>query len=353
MRTIRPTPLVLVAAGALALSACSDDASDAPAPTETETVTATETETVSPAPTDTDSPTTAPSPTSTEAGVPDLSSPCELPAGEASGIDSVSFAVPDGWQVEQGNCEFFDPAASELETGTEPDTALAVRIEPVDFATVAESEGLDEEARWTGARSGYPAVRILGQSTGEGLRQAGEPQLQWLVDLGTGSGEQGATLVMTARPSDGADADLAAEALDRIAQTIRVTPNATDATSIVVARAEGGGMPYAVTYDEMEGCVLLHAGGPSDEVVDDACDVELGGADIAGTILSDGEREVVAGLAPARAVVVESDAASAPYGGITTAVEGASLFAYDAVDTPIEVRAVDATGQELATATIE
>ncbi len=52
-------------------------------------------------------------------------------------------------------------------------------------------------------------------------------------------------------------------------------------------------------------------------------------------------------------MVVESDAATAPYGGITTAVEGASLFAYDAITTPLEVRAVAGTGEELATTTIE
>ncbi len=355
MRSIRRTPLVLVAVGALALSACSDDASEEPIPTDTETVTSTETETetVSPTPTGTDTPTTEPSPTSTAADVPTLSSQCELSADDASGIESVTFAVPEGWQVEDGNCEFLDPAANDLEAGTEPDTALALRIEPVDFATVAEAEGIEEGARWTGARSGYPAVRISGESTGQGLAPEGEPVLQWLVDLGAGTGEQGATLVMSARPSDGADADLAAQALDRIAQTVRVTPNATDSTPIVVTRAQGGGMPYAVTYNEMEGCFLLHAGGPADEVVDDACDVELDGAEIAGAILSDGDREVVAGLAPAQAVVVESDAASAPYGGITTSVEGASLFAYDAIYSPLEVRAVDATGQTLATTSIE
>ena len=354
VRSIRRTPLVLVAAGALALSACSDDPSTDPAPTDTETVTTTETrtETVPPSPTDTASPPASPSPTTTEAGVPSLSSTCELQPADAVGVESVTFAVPDGWQVEQGNCEFLDPALEQLEEGTEPDSALSIRIASADFAAVSDTDEIDGEIRWTGAISGYQAVRIRGDAAGQGIRPEGEPVQLYLVDLDTGTDEQGATLVMSAGPSSGASFELAAQALDRIAQTVRVTPNATDSTAIVVNRSEGGGTPFAVTYDQMEGCFLLHAGGPSDEVVDEACDVELDGTEIAGAILSDGDREVVAGLAPALAVLVESDAATAPYGGITTPVEGASLFSYEAIGSPLEVRAVDATGQTLATSSI-
>ena len=107
-----------------------------------------------------------------------------------------------------------------------------------------------------------------------------------------------------------------------------------------------------MTYDTAEGCFRLHAGSPSGDVVDESCDVSFGGDEIAGTILTSGDQQVVAGLAPALAAVVESDAASAPYGGITTPTEGGSLFAYDAIRTPLDVRADDAAGNELASATI-
>ena len=357
MHPIRRTPLALVAAGALVLTACSsDDAGPSPTDTETVTATETETETVTPSPTGTD--TTSPSPaptstsTSTEAGVPGLSGTCELDTSAAPRVDSITYAVPEGWQVEEGNCRFLDPELDELSQGTEPGAAISIDVSDADFRDVSDTDSVEGEIRWIGARSGFQAVRIRGGAAGQALRPEGEAVQLVLVDLDAGTDEQGGTLVMSANPSEGASFELAAEALDRIAQTVRITPNATDATPIVVARAEGGGAPFSVTYDQMEGCFLLHAGGPADEVVDDDCDVERDGREIAGTILTDGDREVVAGHAPALATVVESDAASAPYGGITTPVEGGSLFAYDAIRTPLDVRADDAAGQELASATI-
>ena len=355
MQTIRHTPLVLAAAGVLALTACTgDDTTDPAGSTDTETVTATETETVttSPGATDTTTPRPTDTSTSTEAGVPAMSGTCELDATDAPGVDAITYAVPDGWQVEEGTCEFLDPELDELAQGTEPDAAIHIDVTDADFRDVSSTESIDGEIRWTGARSGYQAVRIRGGAAGQGIRPEGEAVQLVLVDLDPGTDERGGTLVMSAGPSSGAGFDLAAQALDRIAQTVRITPNATDAMPIVVTRAEGGGTPFAVTYDTVEGCFRLHAGSPSDDVVDESCDVSFGGDEIAGTILTSGDQQVVAGLAPALAAVVESDAASAPYGGITTPTEGGSLFAYDAIRTPLDVRADDAAGNELASATI-
>ncbi len=186
----------------------------------------------------------------------------------------MTFAVPEGWQVEDGSCEFFDPALEQLEEATEPDAAIGIRISDTDFRAASQTDEIEGEIRWTGARSGYQAVRIRGDGAGQGLRPEGEPVQLYLIDLDTGTDEQGATLVMSAGPSSGAEFELAAEALDRIAQTVRVTPNAAEGGPVVVTRAEGGGTPYAVTHDLDEGCFRLHAGGPTDEVVDEACDVD-------------------------------------------------------------------------------
>ena len=357
MQPLRRHPLVVVVAGALALSACTGDEAGTADPTPTQTVTATKTDAVTPTPTGTPSDesgaTASPSATSTATGVPALTSQCQLQPPAGAAVPSVTFAVPEGWQVDEGNCEFLDPALGRLEQGTEPDAALGIRVTGTDVRTASQTEEIEGEIRWTGARSGYRAVRIRGGAAGQGIRPQGEPVQLYLVDLDAGPDEQGGTLVMRAAPSSGASFERAAQALDRIAQTVRIEPPATDTAPIVVTRTETGGAPYAVTYDPEAGCFRLHAGGPTDEVVDDACDVALDGREVAGAILEDGDRHVVAGLAPPRAVVVESDAASAPYGGITTPVEGASLFAYEAIMSPLDVRAIAATGERLATATIE
>ena len=322
--------LALAAVAGLALTACTDDA---------------------PPPAD---PTTSPSPTEARADVPSLATRCTLQAPQLDAVDRVAFAVPDGWQVEESSCEFFDPVLEALGEGTEPDAALGVRISDADFATAAAPGGeIQEEVLHVGARSGRQAVRVRAESTGEGLRPEGQPVLRWLVDLDPGTDEQGGTLVMAATSSSGADFDRAAAALDRVAQTIRVVPAAVEDGPVVVTRMEGGGAPWTVTHDRDDGCFRLRPGGPTDEPVDEACDVAPAEDGIAGAVLTDGDLAVVAGIAPPLAVLVESEAADAPSGAITTPVEGGSLFAYpSAGGAPVDLRAVDADGRSLTTATI-
>lgn len=360
-----PRLAVVAAAGALVVTACTTDEVDDPTPAGTDTAspTATDTSTPSPttpSPTDTSTPsptaggpeTSSPSPTGTAADVPALSGLCQLESTEVD-IERVEFAVPEGWQVEDGNCEFFDPALDELEPATEPDNAVSVRIADTDYSMVADPDGIAVESRHVGARSGYQAVRVSGESTGEGLRPEGSPILLWVVDLDAGTDEQGGTLVVSARSSSGADFDLAAQAADRMAETLRITPTAVDeGAPIAVTRTEGGGTPWTVTFDPAEGCFHLRPGGPTDDPADEACDVEAGRDTVDGAILSDGDLEVVAGLAPPLAARVDSDAADGPRGGVTTSLEGASAFAYDATTTPLDVRAVDVAGRTLATGTV-
>ena len=352
-----------VAGTALVLAACSTGSpTDAPEPTTGTTEPASPTD--SPAPIDTGA-ATSPTPTGTTedptptdrgtvaAGVPDLSARCTAEPDADSGlaIEQVEYAVPEGWQVD-GSCEFLDPALDELASETQPDTALGIRVEPVDFATAAAGDELDRVRRWIGARSGHQAVRLAGESSGEGLRPAGEPTVRWLVDLDPGSDDAGGTLVLSAHPSGGADLALAAEAVDRIAQTVRVVP-AADPDAVVVTRVEGGGQPWTVTHGPDDGCLRLRAGGPDDEVQDEACDVSAPDDGPSGAVLTDGDVRVVAGLAPATAVRVETDADATLAGSVTTAVEGASLDAHPAPQAPVEVTAVDAAGTPIGSTTVE
>lgn len=364
----RPLRAVTLLAVGVLVSACTGDAADAPA---TQTPTTTSSSVASPSPdtpspdtpgTDTPttgptSPTTAASPTgaateATAAEIPALSRRCRLDAGADTGADRVVFAVPEGWPVGPDGCQYLDPALESLPSQTEAPVAVTVSVSDQDFATVAQTEQIDGEVRHLGARSGYQAVRIAGESAGQALRPEGDPVLLWLVDLDAGTDEQGGALVLRATPSEGAPFALAAEAADRIAGTLRVLPAAAPDAPVVVTRTEGGGMPFSVTYDVDTGCFQLRPGGPTDAPADEACDVEAPDGGIRAVILSNGSREVVAGLAPPRTTRVASDAATAPYGAVTVGLDGAAAFAYDAIRTPIEVRALDAVGDRLATATV-
>ena len=349
----RRVPIVVVV-GALLLAACASDpttettASPSPTPTPTTATAGPTAPTTSPTAA---SPTTPTADATDAAGVPALASTCELDAG-ATAARQVTFAFPDGWQVADGNCEVFDPSLDQVPADGEAPAAVTVRVRAEDFAAAERTEDIEGEIRHVGARSGYQAVRIQGGSAGQAMEADAEPVHVWLVDLDAGADEQGGTLAMTARPSDGAGFAQAAQALDRMAQTVQVTPHAVEDGPVVVTRVEGGGTPWTVTHDLDAGCFRLRPGGPTDAPADEACGLDPAGDGIAGAVLEHGDQQVVAGFAPPRAVLVSSDAAAAPYGAVTTPIEGASLFAYEAARTPIEVRAVDAAGEALATTTV-
>ena len=351
MHVARRVPIAVGVVGALVMTACGSDpateATASPSPTPT-------TSTSRPTPTTASTPTSSPTPTAdvtAAAGVPALGATCELDAGSTA-ARQVTFAFPDGWQVADGNCEAFDPSLERVSADGEASAAVTVRVRAEDFAAASQTEDIEGEIRHVGARSGYQAVRIQGGSAGQALEADAEPVHVWLVDLDAGTDQQGGTLAMTARPSDGAGFAQAAEALDRMAQTVQVTPHAVEDGPVVVTRSEGGGMPWTVTHDLDAGCFRLRPGGPTDEPVDEACDLDPAGDGIAGVVLEHDDRQVVAGHAPPLAVLASSDAATAPYGAVTLPVEGASLFAYEAIRTPLDVRAVDATGETIATTTV-
>ena len=188
-------------------------------------------------------------------------------------------------------------------------------------------------------------MRIRGGAAGQAIRPEGEAVQLVLVDLDAGTDEQGGTLVMSADPSEGASFELAAEALDRIAQTVRIPPAPPTRRRSWSRAAEGGGAPFSVTYDQMRDASASTRAAPPTRPSTSPVTCPSTAARSPAPSSTVRRPQVVAGLAPALATVVESDAATAPYGGITTPVEGGSLFAYDAIRTPLDVRADDAAGQ--------
>lgn len=349
-RTSRPL-LATTLAAALALTACGPQQADAPLSEDVPAASTGSETTAPPTPTEatdetTDEPTEAPT-----TAVPALGAHCTVPV-ELTGVDRIEFAAPDGWRIGNG-CEFFDPVAEEVEPNTEPDVAVTVDVSDTPFHEAAEpGPETRDEIRHVGARSGHQMVRIRAEATGRGLYPEGTPTLTHLVDLDPGTDEDGGTLVLAARPSSGADFPLAAEALDRMLDTVRVVPTADDAgEAAVISRVEGGGAPWTVTWTG--DCLRLHAGAPDGEVVDEACDLPAAQDGIRGIVLGDDQLQVVAGFAPARSARVSSDAASAPYGAVTQPMEGSAAFAYTPIDTPVQVRALDPAGDQLATATLE
>lgn len=153
--------------------------------------------------------------------------PCVVDV-ELPQVDRVQFAAPPDWLVD-GGCAFLDPEIDTLDPGTEAGTALSIQVTPASFADAADtSDTLRDTTRQVGTRSGYRAVRIEGVSTGAGLHEKGTKRLLWLVDLGAGPDQEGATLVASAQASGSTDFATAAAVLDRLADTLLVRPAASD-----------------------------------------------------------------------------------------------------------------------------
>lgn len=273
---------------------------------------------------------------------------------DLSGGEQIEFAYPEGWQVEDGDCQFFDPRRDSLASDTEPDVAMSVRVSDVAFSdAIAADPATRDEITYVSATAGRATVRVRATATGQAQRPEGAPSLVYLVDLGDEGGEGdggGRTLIATASASRSASFDLAAHALDSTMRTLSIAPPIPAAETAAVTHRATGPTPYAVTFDHE--CFRLHRPGPTDAPVDEACGVSLDDEAMAATLLEDGDLQVAAGLGPPRAGFVVSDAASAPYGALTMGLEGATAFAYEVVGLPVEVRALDRHQEPLATTTL-
>lgn len=354
MRPSRTAAVLLAAV--LALAACSGDEE----PTEEPSPTITPSPTVSPTATSTDrddataSPSPTPAPTTTRtaggdpaAAVPAIADTCTVnaPTGEA---DDIRIAYPEGWLVQEG-CEWFDPEAETVEQGTEPAVAVSWRVSDVAFGRAADvSDEIADPIRYVGARGGFQALRVEGEATGRGLRQEGEPVVMWLVDLDPGTDDGGGTLIGTAHTNGGAPFDVAAYALDRMADTLLVRPPASD--RFVVSRLEGG-TPTTVTWAADEGCFRLRAGGPNGNVVDEECGPTSPGSSGMTLVLleADGAQRMLAGISSSRIQRVTVPAASTLSGGTTQSTEGGHLFALPVRQPPFEVSGHSYTGEVVTT----
>lgn len=98
---------------------------------------------------------------------------------------------PADWQVNTsdvvGPCTLFDPEPIEVPRGSEIpiDIAVMIDVEPVPIATLSgDVRGRRNLSRERTTVDGREAVRIEGESTGEGLYDRGQRSYQYFVDLG-------------------------------------------------------------------------------------------------------------------------------------------------------------------------
>ena len=282
----RRAPSLLLAA-ALAVTACgADDEATTPAPSTEGTAAP-----LSPAPEDVGTADDTPTPVATLDD--ELSQGYTL----ATSVGEVSVDHPAGWAVGD-TCEVFDPALDEV---PEDPTAAAVHLRAVDapYAQVAGStpERIDG-FRATGAVDGRQAMRIEATL----VTDDGEvPVVQWVVDLDPATDQDGGTLVATATGEGEVDLGAAVAILDDMARSLDLG----DTPAGVVTSVEGGGTPFAVRFED--GCLRL-APSPSEDAVDESCDVLALGDDLARTTtLSADGLTVVVGQVPAVVDVVRDD----------------------------------------------
>lgn len=342
---------VLIVAGCTSASPPSDDGTGTDAPTGP---TAPPTATTSPTPpTSSPDPVTAspePTPVTPAVDTPDLDAQCTVEP-EGGDVATVRYVVPSAWKVED-RCDILDPAKEELPEQTETEAAIFVNTSQVSYAEAHEdSPASTDVTTWLGARAGYQAARTTSVSTGEALSPEGQPNTTWSFDLDAGTDEQGGVFTLTTGGVDGEAYELAQATLDAIAQTVVLQPAAadmppgpgSDAGAFAVVRTEGGGAPYTVTYDG--DCFALRPGGPTDDPTDELCDLDpTAGPLVAGTLGDD----VIVGHAPATSIAVEGTDVPPPY-GLTANVEGGSVFAFRATQSPSRLTAIGPGGEELLT----
>lgn len=368
MRPTTTRTIALAASAGLALAACSGDPvpDEEAAPEETPTASSPETAPTSPADTmpgdgGTDgSPTPADDPTPTPADeatpilasidTPELDSQCVLEP-QLEQVDTIRYAVPAAWRVED-RCDILDPDLEELPQQTEVDAAIFVGVADVAFSrTRGPSPTRRDTTTWLGSRAGFQAVRETYVGTGAAMSEDGDPGTSWSYDLDAGTDEQGGVLTLRTGDVEPTDDQFVQATLDTIAQTVVIEPAAQATGSgpgqveFTVLRVEGGGTPYAVTYDG--DCFAYRPGGPTDEVADEVCDLDPTAGHVVAAQLGD----TVVGYAPPTTIAVQSDEIRPPY-GLATSIEGGTVFAVPAADLPPTLTAVGPGGEELVTADV-
>lgn len=366
------TTVALAATVGLVLTACSSDAvdDDVAAPEETASAPATPDDETTSTPSEDDTPSDGASPSdgTSPSGddapsdgstpilasyeTPELDAECVLEPEQFEEVTAIRYAVPSDWRVE-GRCDILDPDLEELPDQTEVDAAMFVSVANVEFGVTRESqEASRDRTSWLGARANFQAVRDTYVGTGAAQSEDGQPGTSWVYDLDAGTDEQGGVLTMSTGDVEGEDEYRLAQAtLDTIAQTVVIEPPAESAdsspgaTEFAILRTEGGGTPFAVTYDG--NCFAFRPGGPTNEASDELCDLEPTDGDIVAGQVGD----TVVGYAPPTTIAVQSDDVSQPY-GLATSIEGGTVFALPTDEVPSTLTAIGPGGEELITADV-
>jgi hypothetical protein len=137
------------------------------------------------------------------ADLPEGAAPAEPPALAAADpamerttecvdrVEGYAVRYPAGWHANTGEilgpCSLFDPEPIAIPPASEIplDIAIMIGFEPVPFATLTgEVLGRRDLSREETTVDGRRAMRVEGETTGEGLHDRGIRSYQYLVDLG-------------------------------------------------------------------------------------------------------------------------------------------------------------------------
>lgn len=127
----------------------------------------------------------------TESAQPAPDPAMELTADCANPVEGYALRYPADWRVNTGEilspCSLFDPEPIDIPRHSEIpiDIAIMIDVESAPFETLtADVLGRRDVSRQETTVNGRRAMRIEGESTGEGLYDRGTRSYQYFVDLG-------------------------------------------------------------------------------------------------------------------------------------------------------------------------
>ena len=286
----------------------------------------------------------------------DTTTSSSLPGGELSACENpegFTISAPADWATNAGDvvpaCSQFNPEPFDVPRGTdERVAAIAAYVDPVPFATAAEPDENGEEDRAVTTIDGRQAVRISGESSGDGLYPAVTPMTSYLIDV-TPEGGEPATLFVNTIGTAPFDYDTNVVVLDRMARTIDITDPAVETNAATVANYLGGGGGFSVTAESTGDEICLRIP-PNGEPV---CTTPPADDQVHTIALQDLDQPVHSGVTGAqvrRIDLVTPEGATHSY--LPVPVPGADVSAYafsDSVEGFERIVLFDITGGELRT----
>ncbi|MBT8199049.1 MAG: hypothetical protein KJO36_00900 [Acidimicrobiia bacterium] len=284
----------ILAALALMMTACSDTGQGA----------ATTTTTDDSATTTTTEPTTTTTSTTTT-----LDPPAEDGLGateRCTNPEGFSIDYPADWSVNDGSvvsaCSLFDPEPFVVPESTDARVAdISAYIDDIAFSRLAAPDADDDLERAVTSIDGHQAVRLTGETSGDGLYPDGIPFTRYVIDLGAGPDEQARSMTIDILGFDGVDYERGRTVLDLMVRTMEF--NTGDTNPAVVARYGGGGTPFTVLAETEARELCLSLEGADGE----ACLGPIGqSAPIRSVNLGDGLQPILAGILTRDAFRIEA-----------------------------------------------